>query len=38
MTLRIPGCTYRLQLTKSFNFRNATAVVEYLDALGVTDI
>ena len=38
MTLRIPGCTYRLQLNKSFNFRDATALVDYLDALGVTDI
>src|SRR6187551_2430356 len=38
MTPRIPGCTYRLQLTKSFNFRDATAVVDYLDALGVTDV
>jgi (1->4)-alpha-D-glucan 1-alpha-D-glucosylmutase len=38
MTPRIPGCSYRLQLNKSFNFRDATAVVDYLDALGVTDI
>ena len=38
MTLRIPGCTYRLQLNKNFNFRDATAVIDYLDALGVTDI
>ena len=38
MTPRIPGCTYRLQLNKSFNFRDATAVVDYLDALGVTDV
>jgi (1->4)-alpha-D-glucan 1-alpha-D-glucosylmutase len=38
MTPRIPGCSYRLQLTKDFNFRDATAVVDYLDALGATDI
>src|SRR4051812_1527563 len=38
MTPRIPGCSYRLQLNKNFNFRDATAVVDYLDALGVTDI
>ncbi len=38
MTPRIPGCTYRLQLNKSFNFRDATAVVDYLEALGVTDV
>ena len=24
MTVRIPGCTYRLQFNKDFNFRNAT--------------
>ena len=38
MTPRIPGCSYRLQLNKSFNFRDATALVDYLDALGVTDV
>src|SRR6188768_936963 len=38
MTPRIPGCCYRLQLNKNFNFRDATALVDYLDALGVTDI
>ena len=38
MTPRIPGCSYRLQLNKNFNFRDATALVDYLDALGVTDI
>jgi (1->4)-alpha-D-glucan 1-alpha-D-glucosylmutase len=35
---RIPGCSYRVQLNKSFNFRDATALVDYLDALGVTDL
>jgi len=38
MTPRIPGCTYRLQFNKSFNFRDATALIDYLDALGVTDV
>src|SRR5205809_312773 len=38
MTPRIPGCSYRLQLNKHFNFRDATAVVDYLDALGATDV
>jgi (1->4)-alpha-D-glucan 1-alpha-D-glucosylmutase len=38
MTPRIPGCSYRLQLNKRFNFRDATALVDYLDALGVTDV
>jgi (1->4)-alpha-D-glucan 1-alpha-D-glucosylmutase len=38
MTVRIPGCTYRLQFNKDFKFRDATALVDYLDALGVTDV
>jgi len=38
MTPRTPGCCYRLQLNKDFTFRDATALVDYLDALGVTDI
>jgi (1->4)-alpha-D-glucan 1-alpha-D-glucosylmutase len=38
MTPRIPGCTYRLQLNKNFNFRDATALVDYLDTLGITDL
>lgn len=38
MASRIPVCTYRLQFNKDFNFREATALVDYLDALGVTDI
>ena len=38
MALRIPACTYRLQFNKDFNFRQATALVGYLDALGVTDL
>jgi (1->4)-alpha-D-glucan 1-alpha-D-glucosylmutase len=38
MTVRIPGCTYRLQFNKDFKFRDATALVDYLDGLGVTDV
>ena len=38
MTLRIPGCTYRLQLTKASIFATRRRVVDYLDALGVTDV
>jgi (1->4)-alpha-D-glucan 1-alpha-D-glucosylmutase len=38
MKPRIPGCSYRLQLNKGFNFRDATALVDYLDALGATDV
>jgi (1->4)-alpha-D-glucan 1-alpha-D-glucosylmutase len=38
MTVRIPSATYRLQFNKNFTFRDATALVDYLDALGITDI
>ncbi|MFL5306687.1 MAG: malto-oligosyltrehalose synthase [Polyangia bacterium] len=38
MTPRIPSATYRLQFNKNFTFRDATALVDYLDDLGVTDI
>ncbi|HVV49130.1 MAG TPA: malto-oligosyltrehalose synthase [Polyangia bacterium] len=38
MTARIPTCTYRLQFNKNFNFRDATALVDYLSALGVSDV
>jgi (1->4)-alpha-D-glucan 1-alpha-D-glucosylmutase len=38
MPSRIPCCTYRLQFNKDFNFRDATALVDYLDGLGVTDL
>ncbi|HEX5227792.1 MAG TPA: alpha-amylase family glycosyl hydrolase, partial [Bryobacteraceae bacterium] len=33
-----PSATYRLQLHKGFTFDDATALVEYLDELGVTDV
>src|SRR5436309_1478060 len=35
--LRIPLSTYRLQMTSRVGFRDAAAIVDYLDALGVTD-
>jgi (1->4)-alpha-D-glucan 1-alpha-D-glucosylmutase len=35
--MRIPTSTYRLQLNAGFRFSDAAAVVEYLDALGITD-
>jgi (1->4)-alpha-D-glucan 1-alpha-D-glucosylmutase len=34
---RIPSSTYRLQLNASFTFRDATRIVAYLHALGITD-
>ncbi len=35
---RPPGATYRLQMHKGFTFRDAAAVVPYLDALGITHL
>ncbi len=34
---RIPIATYRLQLNHTFTFRDATRIVPYLHALGITD-
>ena len=34
---RIPVSTYRLQLNHTFTFRDATRIVPYLHALGITD-
>ena len=34
---RIPLATYRLQFNRRFTFRDAHAIVDYLDALGITD-
>ena len=34
---RIPLSTYRLQFNSRFTFRDAHAIVDYLDALGVSD-
>jgi len=36
--MRIPGATYRLQLGAGFGFREARALLPYLDALGITDL
>jgi len=35
---RIPGATYRVQLTKDFTFRQATQLVDYWHDLGITDL
>jgi len=34
---RIPVSTYRLQFNSGFTFRDARAIVDYLDALGISD-
>jgi (1->4)-alpha-D-glucan 1-alpha-D-glucosylmutase len=34
----VPGSTYRLQLHREFTFDDASAIVEYLKALGVTHV
>jgi (1->4)-alpha-D-glucan 1-alpha-D-glucosylmutase len=36
--IRIPLATYRLQFNKDFTLRDATALVPYLAALGISDI
>jgi (1->4)-alpha-D-glucan 1-alpha-D-glucosylmutase len=38
LPLRIPLATYRLQFNKDFTFRDAIALVPYLDALGISDV
>ena len=35
---RIPRATYRVQFHKGFTFRDAEALVPYLDALGISDL
>jgi len=35
---RIPLATYRLQFNRHFTLRDATALVPYLDALGISDV
>ena len=35
---RIPDATYRLQFNRAFTFRDARAIVPYLDDLGVSDL
>jgi (1->4)-alpha-D-glucan 1-alpha-D-glucosylmutase len=34
---RVPVSTYRLQFNSRFTFRDASKIVDYLDALGITD-
>ena len=36
--VRIPVSTYRLQFTRDFRFADALQLVEYLSALGITDL
>ena len=36
--LHVPRATYRLQLHKDFTFADATALVPYLDALGISHV
>jgi (1->4)-alpha-D-glucan 1-alpha-D-glucosylmutase len=35
---RVPTATYRLQFNRRFTFRDALARIEYLDALGISEI
>lgn len=35
---RVPGATYRLQLNHEFTFAQATAILDYLRSLGITDV
>ncbi|HEY0788607.1 MAG TPA: malto-oligosyltrehalose synthase, partial [Thermoanaerobaculia bacterium] len=35
---RVPGATYRLQLHREFTFAQATAILDYLQKLGITDV
>ena len=35
---RLPVATYRLQFTGDFTFRKAGELIDYLDALGITDV
>ncbi len=35
---RIPSATYRLQFHAGFTFSDAAAIVDYLDALGISDL
>jgi len=37
VSARIPLATYRLQFNGQFTFQHATAIVDYLDGLGITD-
>ena len=36
--MRIPGATYRLQFTRELTLRDASGLLDYLQALGITDV
>jgi (1->4)-alpha-D-glucan 1-alpha-D-glucosylmutase len=36
--VRVPASTYRLQFSRGFTFRDAVAILPYLQQLGITDI
>ena len=36
--MRIPTATYRLQFNNRFGFRDALAILDYLQMLGISDI
>ncbi|KMQ49974.1 Malto-oligosyl trehalose synthase [Chitinispirillum alkaliphilum] len=36
--MKIPCCTYRLQLNQEFSFNDARVLIPYLDRLGISDI
>ena len=36
--VRVPGSTYRLQLHKDFTFHDASAIADYVKALGITHV
>ncbi len=38
VTTRIPVATYRLQLNRDFGFAEATEIIPYLSALGISDV
>src|SRR5450432_4135059 len=38
LVARIPRATYRMQFNQMFTFRDAEALVPYLDALGISDL
>ena len=38
MSYRIPASTYRLQFHAGFTFQQATGLLDYLEALGITDV
>src|ERR1700722_17260492 len=38
MSSRIPSGTYRFQLHRDFTFKDATALVDYLHDLGISDV